>query len=99
MLLALKEDSPPYALDPNTLETLGLYTFGGQLKSRTFSAHPKFDPDTGEMIVFGYFRTKQVKLNSDLKQLEMVQRMYVTWCSTKTEERRKNASLKYRIVE
>jgi carotenoid cleavage dioxygenase len=53
MLLALKEDSPPYALDPNTLETLGLYTFGGQLKSRTFSAHPKFDPDTGEMIVFG----------------------------------------------
>src|SRR5271163_4372612 len=45
MLLALKEDSPPYALDPNTLETLGLYTFGGRLKSRTFSAHPKFDPD------------------------------------------------------
>jgi carotenoid cleavage dioxygenase len=24
MLLALKEDSPPYALDPNTLETLGI---------------------------------------------------------------------------
>jgi carotenoid cleavage dioxygenase len=54
MLLALKEDSPPYALDPSTLETLGLYTFGGQLKSQTFSAHPKFDPETGEMIVFGY---------------------------------------------
>jgi carotenoid cleavage dioxygenase-like enzyme len=64
MLLALKEDSPPYALDPDTLETLGtflltkltwrLYTFGGQLRSRTSTAHPKFDPDIGEMITIGY---------------------------------------------
>ncbi|KAB5542481.1 carotenoid oxygenase [Coniochaeta sp. 2T2.1] len=53
-LLALKEDAPPYALDPETLETIGLETFGGQLPSLTFSAHPKFDPDTNEMISFGY---------------------------------------------
>lgn len=53
-LLALKEDSPPYALDPLTLETSGLYTFGGQLPSMTFTAHPKFDPKTKEMICFGY---------------------------------------------
>ncbi|KAJ5691843.1 hypothetical protein N7462_001266 [Penicillium macrosclerotiorum] len=53
-LLALKEDSPPYALDPITLETKGLYTFGGQLPSMTFTAHPKFDPKTGEMVCFGY---------------------------------------------
>ncbi|KAI9925246.1 transcriptional regulatory protein rco1 [Aspergillus wentii] len=53
-LLALKEDSPPYALDPQTLETKGLHTFDGQLPSLTFTAHPKFDPDTGEMICFGY---------------------------------------------
>lgn len=53
-LLALKEDSPPYALDPDTLETLGLYDFDGQLPSLTFTAHPKFDPETREMICFGY---------------------------------------------
>lgn len=53
-LLALKEDSPPYALDPLTLETKGLYTFEGQLPSLTFTAHPKFDPKTGEMVCFGY---------------------------------------------
>lgn len=53
-LLALKEDAPPYALDPATLETKGLYDFEGQLPSLTFTAHPKFDPKTGEMICFGY---------------------------------------------
>ncbi|VBB73831.1 Putative dioxygenase [Podospora comata] len=53
-LLALKEDAPPYALNPETLETLGLHTFDGQLPSLTFTAHPKFDPKTGEMICFGY---------------------------------------------
>lgn len=53
-LLALKEDSPPYAMDPSTLETKGLYDFEGQLPSVTFTAHPKFDPKTGEMVCFGY---------------------------------------------
>ncbi|KAK3689088.1 carotenoid oxygenase [Podospora appendiculata] len=53
-LLALKEDAPPYALDPDTLETIGLQTFDGQLPSLTFTAHPKFDPATGEMVCFGY---------------------------------------------
>ncbi|PYI02460.1 lignostilbene dioxygenase [Aspergillus sclerotiicarbonarius CBS 121057] len=53
-LLALKEDSPPYAMDPRTLETKGLYDFAGQLPSVTFTAHPKFDPDTGEIVCFGY---------------------------------------------
>ncbi|GAQ45922.1 lignostilbene dioxygenase [Aspergillus niger] len=53
-LLALKEDSPPYAMDPHTLETKGLYDFEGQLPSVSFTAHPKLDPDTNEMICFGY---------------------------------------------
>ncbi|KAL1970559.1 hypothetical protein VTN77DRAFT_4203 [Rasamsonia byssochlamydoides] len=53
-LLALKEDSPPYALDPETLETIGLWDFDGQLPSLTFTAHPKFDPITNEMVCFGY---------------------------------------------
>jgi carotenoid cleavage dioxygenase-like enzyme len=54
-LLALKEDSPPVIMDPVSLATLDDYhTFGGKLKSQTFTAHPKFDPETGEMIAYGY---------------------------------------------
>ena len=53
-LLALKEDSPPVELDPHTLETRGPVTFGGRLTSRTFTAHPKIDPVTGELIGFGF---------------------------------------------
>ncbi|EJT79457.1 carotenoid oxygenase [Gaeumannomyces tritici R3-111a-1] len=53
-LLALKEDGPPFAMDPTTLETLGRYDFEGQLESPTFAAHPKFDPQTGEMVAFAY---------------------------------------------
>lgn len=37
-LLACKEDSPPYAIHPETLETIGLYDFDGQLPSLTFTA-------------------------------------------------------------
>ncbi|KAL1839255.1 hypothetical protein VTJ49DRAFT_1692 [Mycothermus thermophilus] len=54
VLLAMKEDGPPYAMDPVTLETLGRYDFEGQIKSPTFTAHPKFDPATGEMVCFAY---------------------------------------------
>lgn len=54
-LLALKEDSPPVAMDALTLDTKDDYvTFDGKLTSETFTAHPKFDPETGEMIAFGY---------------------------------------------
>ncbi|CAN9230154.1 unnamed protein product [Alternaria alternata] len=51
-LLACKEDSPPYALDPETLETLRLEDFDGQLPSLTFTAHPKLDGN--ELLGFGY---------------------------------------------
>ncbi|EAS33836.3 lignostilbene dioxygenase [Coccidioides immitis RS] len=54
MLLATKEDGPPYAMDPDTLETIGRYDFEGQILSPTFTAHPKFDPRTGEMVCYGY---------------------------------------------
>jgi carotenoid cleavage dioxygenase len=54
LLLALKEDGPPYALDPVTLETKGLWDFNGQLTSPTFTAHPKIDPETGDLLCFGY---------------------------------------------
>ena len=53
-LLSLKEDAHPYELDPVTLATRGPYDFGGQYKSPTFTAHPKIDGKTGEMITYGY---------------------------------------------
>jgi len=54
-LLVFKEDSPPVAIDPNTLETLDdYYTFGGALEGQTYTAHPKIDSATGDLIGFGY---------------------------------------------
>ena len=51
-LLALMEGAPPVALDPRTLETLGEEHYGGVVTS-TFSAHPKVDYATGELINTG----------------------------------------------
>lgn len=53
-LFALKEDALPYELDPNTLATKGTFDFGGKYASPTFTAHPKVDGRTGEMITYGY---------------------------------------------
>lgn len=53
-LLAFGEQGLPWALDPVTLETRGEHTFGGALNPISpFSAHPHFDPVSGEMIAFG----------------------------------------------
>jgi len=54
-ILALKEDSPPSAMDLLTLETVvPTYTFNDKLPSKTFTAHPKVDSVTGNIIAFGY---------------------------------------------
>ena len=50
-LLSLWEGGPPVAMDPATLATRGVDDFGGKVKA--FSAHPKRDPDTGELFNFG----------------------------------------------
>ena len=64
-LLALWEGGLPHRLDPVTLATHGTHDFGGRLQNRTsvlgrllsphlpFSAHPKRDLDTGELVNFG----------------------------------------------
>jgi len=41
----------PYQIDPLTLETRGVEDFAGKLRT-TVSAHPKVDPQTGELIYF-----------------------------------------------
>lgn len=52
-LLALYEAGLPMELDPRTLETRGVWDFGGRL-DRAMTAHPKIDPRTGEMLFFSY---------------------------------------------
>lgn len=53
-LLAFGEQGLPYELDPISLETRGEYTFGGRLNAVSpLSAHPHFDPVTGELFNFG----------------------------------------------
>ena len=56
-LYATKEEGLPYEIDPNTLETRGETDFNGAWHSQTFTAHPKFDPATGETFAFGYEAT------------------------------------------
>ncbi|MBM3736971.1 MAG: hypothetical protein FJW39_14415 [Acidobacteria bacterium] len=53
-LYAFGEQGLPWEIDPVTLETRGESSMGGRLNAVTpFSAHPKFDPHTGEMFNFG----------------------------------------------
>ena len=52
-MLATWEGGAPYAIDIPTLDTFGEYTYNGKLTS-SFTAHPKIDPMTGEMMFFGY---------------------------------------------
>lgn len=51
-LFAVKEDGLPHRLDPETLETRGKLRFEGQ-RTPHFTAHPKFDPVSGELVFYG----------------------------------------------
>ena len=51
-ILALYEGDLPYELTA-ALETKGLYDFAGKLHG-AMTAHPKFDPMSGEMLMFRY---------------------------------------------
>ncbi|MBD1942373.1 carotenoid oxygenase family protein, partial [Coleofasciculus sp. FACHB-712] len=52
-LLALWEGGEPHAIEVPSLETSGAYTYNSKLVS-AFTAHPKVDAETGEMMFFGY---------------------------------------------
>lgn len=65
-LYALKESQHPMELDPTTLETRQLHNFNDKLSSKTFTAHPKADPLTGELIAFGYNTSGQADKNIEI---------------------------------
>lgn len=58
-LFALREDSRPHRIDPETLETGPIHDFDGALQSLCLSAHPKIDPVSGEWWSFGLFNRRQ----------------------------------------
>ncbi|KAI6758170.1 hypothetical protein HG531_003995 [Fusarium graminearum] len=53
-LLALRGSANPYSAHPDTLQTNGYDPFGKQVNREAFTAHPKIDPFTNELVVFGY---------------------------------------------
>lgn len=55
-MLVMEEGHRPYEIDPVTLESIGSWDFRGKLHT-AMTAHPKIDPDTGEMVFFAYMAT------------------------------------------
>ena len=62
-LLALWEGGQPHALNLKTLETLGLERLGKLKDDWRYSAHPKRDPQTGDIFNFGVAYGKTGILN------------------------------------
>jgi carotenoid cleavage dioxygenase len=52
-LLALEEAHLPTEIERGTLNTRGYCNYGGAIAG-PFTAHPKVDPATGELVFFGY---------------------------------------------
>ncbi|OLP18894.1 hypothetical protein BST81_08235 [Leptolyngbya sp. 'hensonii'] len=63
-LLALWEGGWPYALNLQTLDTIGPDNLGGLSGAQGYSAHPKRDPQTGEIFNFavGFGKTGTLHL-------------------------------------
>ncbi|NNE98046.1 MAG: hypothetical protein HKN25_03395, partial [Pyrinomonadaceae bacterium] len=54
-LLGLSEGSLPTKIDPETFDFKGYENFGGIVPNYlTFTAHPRFDPNTGDMFAWGF---------------------------------------------
>jgi all-trans-8'-apo-beta-carotenal 15,15'-oxygenase len=62
-LLALWEGGPPHAVNLETLDTYGIDTLGALDRNSFFSAHPKCDPQTGEIYNFGLGYGRKGSLN------------------------------------
>ena len=77
-LYALHEPSQPTAISLPGLETIGPTDFGGRL-SHPFTAHPKIDRKTGEMMAYGYsFQAPFVSYSVINEQGELVHSTPIT---------------------
>jgi carotenoid cleavage dioxygenase-like enzyme len=63
-LLALEEGHGPIELNPQSLETIGPWSFDKRLP-RNMTAHPKIDPASGEMLFFANFPTGRITSDID----------------------------------
>src|SRR5579872_1118095 len=64
LLYAFDEVSPAFGLDPTSLETLGEQLLGDPTKEFMIKAHTKFDPLTGEWLLFGISHGATMKLHA-----------------------------------
>lgn len=64
-LLALEEGHAPIELDPASLDTIGRWSFHNKLP-RNMTAHPKIDPESGEMLFFANFPTGRISHDIEL---------------------------------
>jgi carotenoid cleavage dioxygenase-like enzyme len=53
-LFALVENAPPFEMNPDTLESMGLWDYDGKMVGMSTTAHPKIDGKTGQMWIHGY---------------------------------------------
>lgn len=63
-LYAFDEVSPAFGVDSETLETLGEQTLGDKAKEFMIKAHTKFDPLSGEWLLFGVSHGPSMKLHA-----------------------------------
>ena len=64
ILYAFDEVSPAYGVDPLTLETIGAQALGDPEREFMIKAHTKFDPRTGEWLMFGISHGRSMKLHA-----------------------------------
>ena len=62
-LLALVESHAPFEIDPESLNSIGPWTFQDKL-SGPMTAHPKIDPESGEMLFFAYNADPENRVSS-----------------------------------
>ncbi len=62
-LLAFDEINPPYALDPETLETLGAYEVETRYPVPAYKAHSKTDAGNGDWVLIGTGYGKKMTLH------------------------------------
>lgn len=74
-LFALREDSLPHQIDPDTLDTLPKWDFAGAVKSTGMTAHPKIDPQTGEWWSYSFFARGALDADMALQVIDARGRM------------------------